>query len=66
MFDSNCLACGKRISSDAQYCPYCKVEVGSKKVDDEKARSGRFIWIVVVLAVLCVAIALWLPRDVTP
>ena len=64
MHDFNCLVCGKRIGGDMARCPYCNAEVGSKQADNGKLKSGRFIWLVVALAIFCLVVALWLPRDV--
>jgi uncharacterized paraquat-inducible protein A len=55
---TTCLYCGKRYAADLDSCPHCQAPAHRRPQE----RLHRFRVFVVLLALLCLALILWLPR----
>jgi predicted nucleic acid-binding Zn ribbon protein len=58
----DCLYCGKAIPDDASHCPHCGAVSHYQKKGYRAGARGRFVVYFIILAILCIFFALWLPR----
>lgn len=57
-----CLYCQQASPDDQADCPHCGMPLPAEQAQARQRRLRRFKLFCVVLAVFCVAMAVWLPR----
>jgi len=62
MASVQCLYCGKDVAETAATCPHCGAPSHFQKQGENPRRQRRFRIYVILLALFCLAMALWLPR----
>jgi len=64
MGEVNCLYCGKRISDEVAHCPHCGAVSHYQRKGYRAGARWRFVLFFVVLVMLSLFIAFWLPREI--
>lgn len=62
MAEVNCLYCGERIADDVSHCPNCGAVSHYQQRGYRAGARRKFGLFVLILSVICIGLALWLPR----
>ncbi len=64
MTETNCNHCGQAFDEEKRFCPYCNTPTPQQKDREAAETQKKFIRFLIVLAVFCIIMMLWLPRDI--
>ena len=58
-----CLYCQHRNACEHDTCEYCAMPLPASEASTQARRLSRFQWFCLSLALGCIALFFWLPRD---
>ncbi len=64
MGEVNCLYCGKAVPDDVARCPHCGAVSHFQRKGYRHGARLRFLIFFLVLVVMALVLAFWLPRDI--
>ena len=59
-----CLYCQRRNPEARVTCAHCAMPLPASEASKQALRLSRFQWFCVGLALFCIAMFFWLPRDI--
>jgi len=63
MTDIACKHCSRTFDEEKNYCPYCQTPTPAQQDKDFNAVKRKAILWIAGLAVFCIIMILWLPRE---